>query len=103
MTNLWLHTVDSMTLNSEEHCEEFVDDTDQRDWSVASDSVCADERTELLTQLRTEILTGLRQDLFTEFQLHDKQLTTELLHLQRENVAFRKRVQELEPSRPSQG
>ena len=36
MTNLWLRTVASM---NEEHSEEFVDATDQRDWPVVDDSV----------------------------------------------------------------
>ena len=71
--------------------------------SETSDSGRASEMHELLAQLRTEMLAGLRQELFTEFQLRDKQLTTELLHLQRENASFRKRLQELEPSRPSPG
>ena len=71
--------------------------------SETSDSGRASEMHEFLAQMRTEMLAGLRQELFTEFQLRDKQLTTELLHLQRENAAFRKRIQELEPSRPSPG
>ena len=38
MANLWLRTLDSITMNSEEHSEVFVDANDQRDWPV-DDSV----------------------------------------------------------------
>ena len=31
MVNLWLRTMDSMTMNSEDNSEEFVDATEQRD------------------------------------------------------------------------
>lgn len=49
MANLWLRTLDSMTMNSEEHSEVFVDANDQRDWPV-------DDSVEAFMQARFRVL-----------------------------------------------
>ena len=50
MANLWLRTLDSMTMNSEEHSEVFVDANDQRDWPV-------DDSVEAFMQARFRVLS----------------------------------------------
>ena len=50
MANLWLRTLDSMTMNSEEHSEVFVDANDQRDWPV-------DDSVEAFMQARLRVLS----------------------------------------------
>jgi hypothetical protein len=50
MANLWLRTLGSMTMNSEEHSEVFVDANDQRDWPV-------DDSVEAFMQARFRVLS----------------------------------------------
>ena len=55
MANLWLRTMDSMTMHSEENSEEFVDVTDQSDWPVADDSVEVFMQTRFRTMKMTQL------------------------------------------------